>query len=189
MPLLNTSLSTYTIGNFSFFFFDERLHIPATDCVQLRLSYPDLWVPVDVKRSEHRMTNFKCQSCVLASIWCHSREHFQQHVFSGTVSAACVVFHGLCVSRHKVRRRLQAKIAKSRWMALKTLCVKEKMERCLRAPITWNEAPMLIVYIISVLFSWSLYASRLCNLCLLFVPFCRILIILWSLRIPTRQSG
>ena len=152
---------------------------------QLRLSYPDLWVPVDVRRSEHRMTNFKCQSCVLASIRCHSRKQFQQHIFSGTVSAACVGFHGLCVSRHKVQRRLQAKIAKSRWMALKTLCAKEKMGCCLRAPITWNEAPMLTVYIISVLFFMEFVCFASCNLCLLLVPFCRILIILWSVRIPT----
>ena len=160
MLLLSTSLSTHTIGNFSFFF-DERLHIPALIVSITIVIYPDLWVPVDERRSEHRMTNFKCQSRVLASIRCHSRTHFQQHIFSGTVSAACVGFHGLCVSRHKARRRLQAKIAKSRWMALKTLCAKEKMGCCLRAPITWNEAPMLTVYIISVPFSWSLYASRL----------------------------
>ena len=157
--LLSTSLSTSTIGNL-FFFRRTPPHFCAS-LVRLRLSYPDLWIDVDVRRSEHRMTNFKCQSCVLASIWCHSRKHFQQHIFSGTVSAACVGFHGLCVCRHKVRRRLQAKIAKSRWIALKTLCAKEKMVCCLRAPITWNEAPMLTVYIISVLFSKSLYASRL----------------------------
>ena len=159
MPLLSTSLSTSTIGNFSFFSTNASTFLRSL--CQLRLSYPDLWVPVDVRRSEHRMTNFKCQSCVLASIRCHSRKHFQQHIFGGTVSAACVGFHSLCVSRHKVQHRLQAKIAKSRWMALKTLCAKKKMGCCLRAPITWNEAPMLTVYIISVLFLWSLYASRL----------------------------
>ena len=37
-------------------------------------------------------------------------------------------------------------------MALKTLCAKEKMVCCLRAPITWNEAPMLTMYVLSVFF-------------------------------------
>ena len=158
MLLLSTSLSTSTIGNFPFFSTNASTFLRSL--CQLRLSYPDLWVPVDKRRSEHRMTNFKCQSCVLASIRCHSRKHFQQHIFSGTVSAACVGFHGLCVSRHKVQRRLQAKIAKSRWMALKTLCAKKKMVCCLRAPITWNEAPMLTVYILYVLFFHGLCMLR-----------------------------
>ena len=108
-------------------------------------------------------------------------------MFSGTVSAASVGFRCLCVSRHKGRRRLPAKNAKSRWMALKTLCAKEKMVCCLRAPITWNEAPMLTVYIISVLFFMEFVCFASCNLFLLLVPFCRILIILLSVRIPTRR--
>ena len=93
--------------------FSTNAHTFLRSLLQRRLSCPEFWVPVDVRRGEHRTTNFKCQSCVLASIWCHSREHFQQHIFRGTVSAASVGFHSVCVSRHKARRRLPAKNAKS----------------------------------------------------------------------------
>ena len=102
------------------------------------------------------------------------------------MSEASVGFRCLCVSRHMARRRLPAKIAKSRWMALKTLCAKEKMGSCLRAPIIWNETPMLTMYVLSVFFvEFVCFAS--CKLFLLLVPFGRILIILLSVRIPTRR--
>ena len=107
-------------------------------------------------------------------------------MFSGTVSAASVGFRCLCVSRHKVRRRLPAKNAKSRWMALKTLCAKEKMGCCLRAPIIWNETPMLTMYVLSVFFM-EFVCFAPCKLFLLLKPFCRILIIPWSVRMLTES--
>ena len=104
-------------------------------------------------------------------------------MFSGTVSATSVGFRCLCVSRHKARRRLPAKNAKSRWMALKHCVPRKRWVLFASSHQMERDTDVDFVHPFCVFMEFVFFAS--CNLCLLLVPFCRILIILWSVRIPT----